>query len=356
MRIPVFPIACWLLGVIAFVQLLIAGMALATRFEESRETRIVEKEVTRLVTVRIPTPREPDEHSIVVRPPSPPPQPVAEIPPAPAPTPIQSPAVADPRAERLLTEAREARVAGDMGRAIVKLEEAINQSPEEAPIHYELGLVHEQMGVFDIASAHYETVFRMGVSGAGALYESAAAKLRDGFEQPGDMLGKLSLGRILVFEDPENDDGEQVVLTIPVQKAPGVDVDLDGIDITVRFFNRTSKGEIVERGEDTVVEEQWVSLPFDWQGGEEKLRMNYFIPRAGGQMEHLFGDVRYYGQVVILHYKGEVMDLQARPRDLAARLSHQPSFDPGALPFPDFLGPDVLPLDFDPDIPLLPSR
>jgi tetratricopeptide (TPR) repeat protein len=81
----------------------------------------------------------------------------------------------------MVKEARQARVAGDMGRAIVKLEEALAQSPEDPSVHYELGLVHEQMGVYDIAAAHYEKVFQMGVSGAGALYEMAGAKLRDGF-------------------------------------------------------------------------------------------------------------------------------------------------------------------------------
>ena len=44
-KLPVFPVACWTLGLMAFTQLLVAGLALATRFEESRQVRVVEKEV-----------------------------------------------------------------------------------------------------------------------------------------------------------------------------------------------------------------------------------------------------------------------------------------------------------------------
>ena len=45
-RLPVFTLSCWVLGLMAFTQLLVAGMALATRFDESREVRTVIKEVS----------------------------------------------------------------------------------------------------------------------------------------------------------------------------------------------------------------------------------------------------------------------------------------------------------------------
>ena len=38
-RPPVFAISCWALGLMAFVQLLVAALALATKFEESRQTK-----------------------------------------------------------------------------------------------------------------------------------------------------------------------------------------------------------------------------------------------------------------------------------------------------------------------------
>jgi tetratricopeptide (TPR) repeat protein len=349
LRTPVFPVACWALAMMAFTQLVVAGMALATRLEESKQVRVIEKEVLKPVVVRVPTPGPAKAPPVVSRPPLPP---VAETHQVPA-SPIQTPQVADPRSERLVNEAREAIVAGDMGRAIVKLEEALGQSPDDPNVHFELGRVHEQMGVYDTAAAHYEKVFQMGVAGAGTLYGLAAAKLRDGFEKPEAMLGKLSLGRVRIFNDPNHESGQRVILTIPVQKAPADEVDVGQIEVSVNFFNRTTKGEIVPR-ENEPWTENWVTLPFDWTGGEESLRITYTVPPQDHQTEHLFGARSYYGQVVSLMYKGEVLDVQAWPRDLAARISKQPAAAPGEMPPPEFL--DTLPPDLGPGVlPPLPE-
>jgi hypothetical protein len=357
-KIPVFPVACWVLGLMAFAQLLVAGMAMATRLEDSRQVRVVEKEVLKSVVMRVPTPAPPATPSA---PPTLAPG-VVSRPPAPAqlatntsvpPTPLKTPQIADPGAERMVDEARQARVAGDMGKAVMKLEEALSRSPDDPSVHYELGLVHEQMGVFDTAGAHYEKVFLMGVSGAGALYKLAAAKLRDGFEQPDAMLGKLSLGRVRIYNDPNHEGGQRVVLTIPVQKSPAEEIDVGEIAVSVVFFNRTGKREIMQLEDASWVTEQWVTLPFDWAGGEESLRMNYVIPPQDNPTEHLFGTRTYYGQVVSLIYKGEVLDVQAWPRDLAARIPKAPATGPGDGMLPEFQ--DKLPPDFDPENPLLPA-
>jgi len=347
--VPVFSLACWFLGLVVVCQLLVAGVALGKRFDASREVKVVEKEVVKYVTVELPPP-PPVEVPVIVR---------GEDPrellgrPGPPPTPLDTPEIADARAERLVKEARQARVAGDMGIAILKLEEAMVHAAGEPAIHYEMGLVHEQMGVFDVAASHYEVVFQAGIGAAGSLYELAAVKLRDGFEQPADMLGKLSLGRVRVFRDPEYESGERTILTIPVQKAPGVEIDLEDLEVTVVFFNRTDRSEIRKLHDKSWVEEEWVSLPFDWAGGEETLRMVYVIPREDPRHEHLFGRLQYHGQVVSLLYQGEVMDVQAWPRDLAARIPRQQVHDDFGLP-PEFFDPGLLPPDFDPDNPLLP--
>lgn len=341
----------------AFSQLLVAGMALATRFEESREVVTVIKEVPKLITVRIPAAANSgagpavDQGAVVARPPLAQPSFESILPP---PTPIVAPPVDDPRSERMLKEARQARVAGNMGMAVMKLEEALSQSPDDPSVRFELGLVHEQMGVFDTASAHYETVFKMGVSGAGPLYERAAAKLRDGFAQV-DMLGKLSLAHVRVFKDPQVAEGERVILDIPVQKAPGETIEDQEVSVSVLIFNRTSRGEIILLEDQSWVEQRWISEPCDWEDGEETLRMTYTIPPQDEATEHLFGGRSYYGQVVTLHYGEQVLDVQSWPRDLAARIPQRaaPGTADDPLFFPDFDG--LLP-DFDPNLPLLPPR
>ena len=89
------------------------------------------------------------------------------------------------------------------------------------------------------------------------------------------------------------------------------------------------------------------------KGGEESLRMTYTIPPQDNQTEHLFGERTYYGQVVSLLYKNEVLDVQAWPRDLAARIPRSPTTAPGDTLLPEFQ--DKLPPDFDPANPLLPA-
>jgi len=208
------------------------------------------------------------------------------------------------------------------------------------------------MGVFDKAAEYYQKVFELGISGAGALYEMAANKLRDGFEQPADWLGKLSLGRVRIFKDTTREGNERVILTTPVQKAPTADIEVGDIEVRVLFFNRTTKGEIIPlqpEGQSWVTQ-QWVSLPFDWAGGEENLRYTYVIPAQDSQMTHLFGEQKYYGQVVSLLYKGEVLDVQAWPRDLVARIPQQPKAADNTLS-PDFMNEP--PPGFDPNAPMV---
>lgn len=339
-----FVIACSGLGLMAFSQLLIAGMALAVRFEEGQQVRIVEREVEKIVPIRItvPVPSEP----IIIRA-------KPELPPIPEPAMMETPKIADPRSERLVAQGRTARIAGDMGAAIVKLEEALKESPDDPTVLFELGMVHEMMGVFDEASRYYERVFQLGTSGAGELYKVAAEKLRDGFEQPTDMLGKVALGRVRIFNDAKADGGQRVILTVPVQKAPGEEIDSQELDPEVTFFNKTSKGEIIQLEDKTWVDYSWVSLPFNWEGGEETLRLNYRIPERDSQTSHLFGDLTYYGQVVVLKYKGEVLDVQAWPRDLAARIGQAAPANNAGQDFPEFLDQDMLPPNFDPEFPLL---
>lgn len=343
-----FVIACCGLGLMAFTQLLIAGMALAVRFEEGKQVRIIEREVEKLVPVRINVP---------VEAPAPPPVAAArvpaELPPVPEPNSLEMPAIADPRAELLVEVGRKARVAGDMGMAIMKFEEALKQSPDDPTVLFEMGVVHEMMGVYDKAADYYERVFQLGVSDAGELYEAAAVKLRDGFEQPADMLGKLALGRVRIFNDAKAEGGQRVVLTVPIQKAPGEEIDPQELEPEVTFFNKTSKGEIVQLQDASWADFAWVSLPFDWSGGEETVRLNYQIPDRDRQTEHLFGKLSYYGQVVTLKYKGEVLDVQAWPRDLAARIGQAAPAGGRGGDFPEFLTEDMLPPNFDPDIPLL---
>lgn len=352
-----FRLACWGAGGIAFIQLLIAGVALAVRIENAREVRIEERIVTKVVTIERERPVPEIKAPPVVALPPPPPVP-QEVPLPPA-RPLDAPSIADPVVERLVKEAREARVAEDMATAIIKLEEARGRDPREPNTLYELGLVYETMAGFDTALADqaaqaYQAVFELGTTGAGALYPLAAQKLRDGIAQPVDMRGKLALGRVRIFRDDDFPDGERVVLTIPVSAAPDAEPSADDFFVKVTFFDKSENGEPQPAGPRCVTEFHWASGEIDWLGGEEILRVTYTLPELERVDEHLFGRLRHYGQVVELVYKNELIDSQAWPRHLASKLRSVPEPSQAAGLDPLFLESDLLPADFDPNLPLLP--
>lgn len=337
--VPVFAIACWALGMLAFAQLLVAALALAARLESSREVRVVERTVTKVVAIPAATDTSPGAEPVIIRPPSAPPAPkaagtalLANLPP---PTPLTLPRIADPLTEQLVAQARQARLAADTLNAIVKLEEAKGRSPHDPVVLFELGATLEEMGVFDTAADCYEQVARMEPAEAGILYTRANAKLRDGFQED-QPTGKIRLGRVVEFTNPEHPDGSTVVLTIPVECAPGEDIKASDVELKAEFFNRSKRDGIVMLEDESWVTQQFPTLPYDWADGEETMRVTYVIPRQDAATDHLFGELDYYGYVVSLVVKGQVVDLKAWPRDLAARSGqrgsdvHGPQ-DPGGL-------------------------
>lgn len=352
-----FQLACWGFGLIAFLQLLCAGVALAVRVENAREVRIEEHVVTRVVTVGGRQKAEPDSESappVVALPPPLPPTAEPQLPPA---RPLDAPPIADPVVERLVHEAREARVAEDMASAILKLEEARESAPDDPNVLYELGMVHETMAAHDASLAdkaahYYQQVFELGTSGAGALYPLAARKLRDGIARPADMRGKLALGRVRIFRDDEFGPGQRAVITVPVNAAPGNEPGASDFEVHVHFFDKTPNGDPQPASRESRLETEWVSGPIDWLGGEELLRVTYQLATQDSRQSHLFPRRQYYGQVVELYYRNELIDSQAWPRHLASKLRGAPEGAPSMDPL--FLPEDYFPEEFDPNLPLLP--
>ncbi len=341
-----FRLSCWGLGVVAFGQLLAGGVALAVRMEKAREVRIVEKRVEVPKFIAVPT-REPVAQASPIAATLPPP-----IAPEPAPLPparpLGMPPIADPIVERLVTEARKARLASDVQSAMVKLDEAKEKAPDDANVLYEYGLLFEEMAAYDShfvdsAADAYQAVMALGAEKAGSIFEMASRKLTDGIALPGDMRDKLRLGRVRIFADADFKDGERTVLTVPVQAAPGVDLGTD-FGVQVEFYDTQTlrgKKEIVSGNTDgtATTKDEWVSAPIDFAGGEELLRVTYLQPPQDDQQKELFGTRKYYGQVVKLYYKGELIDSQAWPRHLASmsfNSTQQQQLPQGSEQYPEF--------------------
>lgn len=333
---------------IAFSQVMVAGVGLAGRIHQAQQVKVVEKVVTKVVTVSAPAAANSQVVVHAVPPTADLPPPLPPEAPLPPPRMVSTPPIADPQVERLVMEARKARIAGDMSTAILKLEEARDRAPHEPNTLFETGQVFEDMAAADPRQADqaadaYQEVYKLGVTGAGSLYEMAARKLRDGIEMPDAMRGQLSLGRPRIFRDDDYQDGEKIVITVPVRCAPGTTVSTQDIDLVVVPYDMTTKDGVQPGAKDlSETSYEFVSLPFDFATGEELIQATYIIRKQNDQQIHLYGKRKYYGQVVELRYKGEAIDTYAWPRHLATQAAslnspltpQQPMQDPMA---PDFL-------------------
>lgn len=339
---------------------MLRGVAVAVRVERAQEVRVEEKVVTKIVTVAPEAPK-PAKEVVAVAPPSP-----AQLPPPPEPIPLPparplaSPPIEDPVVERLVQEARTARVAGDMATTINKLDEARSSAPKDPNVLYEMGLAYEAMAAYDPrladqAADAYQEVFALGTTGAGALYPLAAEKLRDGIAMPDALRGELALGRVRIFKDEDFQEGERTVVDVPIQAAPGTEISANDLVVKVNFFDsmmKEGKKDVQPAAEGLCqTTNEWVSGAFDFLGGEELLRVTYILPPRELQQEHLFGKRSYYGQVVEVYYKGELIDSQAWPRHLSARNAAAPA---RANDTPEFVTEDMI--QIDPANPLLPTR
>ncbi|MDB6077530.1 MAG: tetratricopeptide-like helical domain, partial [Akkermansiaceae bacterium] len=283
---------------IAFTQVMVAGVGLAGRIHQAQQVQVVEKVVTKVVTVSAPAPANTQVvvHAVPPGAALPPPlPPEAPLPPARA---ISTPPIADPQVERLVMEARKARIAGDMGAAILKLEEARDRAPHEPNTLFEIGQVFEDMAVADPRDSYraesaadaYQEVYKLGVTGAGSLYEMAARKLRDGIELPDAMRGQLSLGPPRIFRDNDYQEGERVVITVPIRSAPGAVISTKDIELLVYPFDSTTKDGIQPAATDLSEKSyEFVTLPFDFATGEELVQVTYIIKNQSEQQIHLYG-------------------------------------------------------------------
>ena len=129
--------------------------------------------------------------------------------------------------------------------------------------------------------------------------------------------------------------------------APNREIKPELVKVDVFFFDKLND-EIHEATPASQREYKWLTEPVDWKdAGEELLQVTYVIPPGDERDLHLLGERKYFGQVVELHYDGELLDNQAWPRTLA-RQRNVPEANP--LFIPD----EFIPEDLNEANPLLP--
>ncbi|MDA8960484.1 hypothetical protein N9050_04405 [Akkermansiaceae bacterium] len=326
-----FHISCWIIGLVAFVQVMSVGVALAFKNQQIPQPgeRIVKEYVvapgppSALVTA---ADEKPEPIGAL------PPKPIAVVSPKPLPeskevlTDLESvtkvaeedvlnlpPPVLDPIVEALLKDARQARVEGDLIQALTKLQEAELREPRDPNVLYSLGSTYEAFGIFDKARDNYYEVFNLGPN-AGSLFEKASFKVAQGLVPDVKNLACLGWGRMTNPIQEQN--GERRTLILPVEVDTNKDFDPMLFTPRVRFYEEVDGkiGQAIIRQGDSGSE--WVTGTADWKDGEEIAEVWYFVPDQDPATGLLFGQRKFYGFVAELYYDGRLSDIRAHPRTL----------------------------------------
>lgn len=342
-----FGAACWTLGILAFVLLLLVGIS----FSLSARTVVVEK----LVEVPVPVAEESAAQAEVPlsddgeEAPLPPaassekPRSVEEMlreadlsdpaedpaPAAVAPSPVSQeredsaqavlpaehpedvmPAMTEEVAE-LVKAARYAQIEGDLKVAVLKLEQAMRLEPDNPVVLYYYGLTYEWLRNADKSREFFLKVYTQREK-AGKYFSRAARHLQSGFSSAADMRGNMSFGTILQYRDPECPAGERVKLIVPILMKDGLNVRPEDLRILIQFFDKVN-GKKVELTRAPEPSYQWSTEPVDWTDGEEIMEVTYYMPPLTEEETIAFGSLKYYGYTAKLYYKGEPMDCQASP-------------------------------------------
>lgn len=329
-----FHVSCWFLGLVAFVQLMSVGVALAFKNQQipEPEERIVKEYVV------VPAART---APVVVVPQKP--VPIAVVPTTTLPEleevlpDLESiakvaeedvlsvpPPVLDPVVELLLVDSRKARVGGDLMLALTKLQEAELREPNDPNVLYGLGATYEAFGIFDKARDYYYEVFKLGPN-SGSLFEKASFKVAQGLVPDVKALGSLGWGRMT--NPTQLSSGERRTLILPVEVDTSKDFDPMLFTPRVRFYEEVDDqiGQAVIQQGDSGSE--WVTGAADWKDGEEIAEVWYFVPDQDPATGLLFGQRKFYGFVAELYYDGRLIDIRAQPRTLLREGSGESAMD-----------------------------
>lgn len=319
----VFHVSCWLLGLMAFAQLMAVGVALAVRDRKMPEPE--EKIVREYIMVpakRRPAvtvePQKPVDREIEVVAEEDEPIEVPDLIPISASVKddvlAEAPVVLDPIVEELLKGARDARIQGDLVLALTKLSDAEKKEPENPHVLYGLGTTYEEFGVFDKAAEYFLRVYQAGPLNAGSLYEKAAIKLAHGLVPEVNGLAMLGWGRMT--NPTRQPGGEKRTLILPVRVSPTKEFDPMLFTPRVRFYEKVDgqiSQAIINQGDSG---SEWVTGVADWKDGEEMAEVWYFVPDQDPATGLLFGQRKFYGFVAELYYDGRLVDIRAQPRTL----------------------------------------
>ena len=225
--------------------------------------------------------------------------------------------IADPMVEKLIGESRALQLDGDMMRAMLKLDEAARRDPSEAAVIYNKGLLYEEMSLYTQAADQYQQVQQMGIA-AGTFFKLAAKKLTKGMDVAHAHRPVISIGPMTVRRKSDALANEQANVAITILARPDKNINPSDVSVQVHFYDKLEGGEIKKANANAKISDGEWDEKVDWKGAshEETVSISYTIPKEDPTQAHLFGQREFFGYVVELYYQNEVIDQQASPRRL----------------------------------------
>lgn len=219
----------------------------------------------------------------------------------------------DDEVDMLIRKGVAALIEGDMRRCILSLEQASALAPNHPAMLYYYGMAYDKLMNPRKAQEYYKKLFQMREQ-AGMYFERAARRLTYGVEQAAALRGKLAFGPHKVQHTYDVEQGERVSLLLPIMLAPGEEVRADEVYVHVQFFDMLSGGKVDFARDEPKAE--WVNKVQNWENSEEDILLTYAVPPQEEGEPLSGGDVKYYGFVAKLYYKGEPMDCISSPSAL----------------------------------------
>ncbi len=232
------------------------------------------------------------------------------------------PKITNATVRELVTDAKRARAVGDLRLMAVSLEQALQESPKNPHTLFLFGDMYEAMGLYENASASYESVISLGLESAGDLYRTATEKLKQGVEPKEKSDTELTIGCVNFFRDPRIQIGESIQLTIPILASPSTPIDPSQMTVSVRIYDKVGS-EIVPCLPENKAACEWQDTVVDWRrNGTETLIARYFLPKDSSDQKR-----EYYGYLVELTYGGRLIDQYCHPRILLSEINENVGFD-----------------------------
>lgn len=221
--------------------------------------------------------------------------------------------ISHPKVESLLKESYSYYLNGDMVKATVLLEEARGIDPAEPAVYDFEAQIAEDIGALKKARELYLKVYQLGIS-TGSYYRRAAYKLEKGVGQKIDDWSQLMFGSVNIERSTSE---KSAVITIPIRSKEGETIIPELLEIQVNLYDIVNGEKVEPAAKNAKILSSWLDSKRDWSdSGEESIKVEYQIPEVDDVERYLYGNRKYYGQVVELIYKGELQDVISHPRKL----------------------------------------